>query len=126
MARPTVVIPWIRAPCIVKCSFHECCRGWKSGTTGQRFRVDRAEIRSLVTTAVRTGQSQFRRLAAASVLPRLDVLYVESKRGSRCLRKPTIFAAIAGPVPNELTHSRIPITTLPDSGGLRELGPAGS
>ena len=32
VARPTAVIPSIRAPTIAKCSFHACSRGWKSDT----------------------------------------------------------------------------------------------
>ena len=75
--------------------------------------------------AVRTGQCQIRGLVAASMLPCPDMLHVKSKRGSRCLGKPTVFAAIAGPVPNKLTHGRIHVTTLPDCGGLRAPEPAG-
>jgi len=93
---------------------------------GQRFRVDCAEIRSLVTIAVWTGQSQVRGLIAASMLPCPDMLHVESKRGSWCLGKPTVFATIAGPVPNKLTHGRIHVTTLPDYGGLHVPESAGS
>ena len=92
----------------------------------QRLRVDCAEIRSLVTIAVRARQSQIRRFVAASVLPCPDVFDVEGQRRSRCLWEPTVFAAIAGAVPDKLTQGRIHLTTLPDFAGLRAPEPVGS
>lgn len=83
----------------------------KSGIEQQHnrvgFRVDRGEIRSLVSVAVRTSQGQIVRVVAAAVLLGPNVLDVKGEKRRGRLGQLAVLASFARSLPHELASRSV-------------------